>query len=367
MKEENAFSNQLLEDFSLQSYDYHLPEELIAQRAVEGRQNSRLLIYDRKTDRIGHHYFYELPQLLPPQSLLVFNRTQVYPCRLFGKRPTGGKAELFILSLTPNQVGAFPCLLRSKGVKKKGEAWHFDELLATLAIDKSSDEDVFWMHLELKDQKFDSLEAFLNHRGRIPIPPYIRKGEDDEKDRVDYQTVYAKEVGSVAAPTAGLHFTPSLLEQLKECGHDQAFLTLHVGMGTFLPVKSDDIRDHHMHSETYFFDSENAEKIKSARAAGTKIFAIGTTSLRALESRVVRDSGDFDISSSQVYSTDIFLHPGKQIKSIDGLITNFHLPKSSLIMLVSALIGRKKTLEIYNEAVKQKYRFFSYGDSMLIL
>ena len=202
----------------------------------------------------------------------------------------------------------------------------------------------------------------MNKFALIPIPPYIRGGESDEMDRLNYQTSYANEVGSVAAPTAGLHFKPDLLLKLKDQNIDSAFVTLHVGLGTFKPVTASDLRDHQMHHENYFIDQENLELIKSARQNKKKIFAVGTTTLRVLESSLHKD-----LKAHQVNQTNIFLHPGKTIESIDGLITNFHLPESTLLMLVSTLIGREKTLELYHLAIKEKYRFFSYGDGMLII
>ena len=338
-------------DFNLNSYDYHLPGELIAERPVSGRHHSKLLVYKKGTGEIIHTDFLNISDFIPADSLMVFNETKVFPCRLTGKKSTGGKCELFILSTNP-RGGLFHCLVKTTGKKKIGDEFFFSEDLTAKLIDSGSD-GTFWIKFNL-----ENIPAYLEKHGSIPIPPYIRKGEADKKDREDYQTVFAKNTGSVAAPTAGLHFTDEVFENLKAKGIDRAFVTLHVGMGTFAPVKSEDIRDHRMHGESYHLTSKNLEKIRNSKS----IFAVGTTSLRTLES-----SYNQEIIPEKSYETDIFLHPGKEIKSISGLLTNFHLPKSSLLMLVSCLIGRDEVLRIYNEAVDKKYRFFSYGDAMLIL
>lgn len=342
-------------DLLLSSYDFKLPKERIADRPVQGRHHSKLLVYNVSTDEVIHTTFLELPNFLPEDSTLVMNSTKVFPCRLVGKRPTGGKAEIFLLSLTPEE-GLYPALIKTSRKKRIGDKIFFDGNLEAEII-KLGEEGTFRVRFNTQ-----SIEAILYEVGKIPIPPYIRDGESDSQDLLDYQTVYAKNVGSVAAPTAGLHFTEELFENLKDKGIGRAEVTLHVGLGTFAPVKVDNILDHNMHTERYFVTDENIRSIKGAR----KRFAVGTTSLRVLESSIGEDK-NFDLEAGKIYETNIFIYPGKEIHSIDGLITNFHLPKSTLLMLVSGLIGREKTLELYNIAVENEYRFFSYGDAMLII
>jgi S-adenosylmethionine:tRNA ribosyltransferase-isomerase len=346
------------EDLFLQSYNYDLPPELIAQRPVDGvdRHQSRLMVYDAKTETVIHDHFFNLTKYIPAESLIVFNQSKVFPSRLLGNKESGGKAELFFLSHVPNAHGFYPCLLKTRSKKSVGDKFIFPgDLLVEVA--ELNNDGTFCVKVKLS-KSFENLLSYLEHHALIPIPPYIRKGESDEEDKKNYQTVYSKETGSVAAPTAGLHFTNDLLEKLKAHHVDQAFVTLHVGLGTFKPVTVDHLKDHVMHSEEYFIDEVNLAKIRSAK----KTFAVGTTSLRVLESSYGKE-----IKSNEHYHTQIFLHPGVEVKSIDGLITNFHLPESTLLMLVSSLIGREKTLELYQLAVKEKYRFFSYGDAMLIL
>lgn len=341
-------------DYLLSSYDYDLPPELIAERPAEGRINSRLLVYNAKTDEVIHTNFYELKNYLPQDSLLVLNQSKVFPCRLNGQKASGGKVEVFFLTVYPDEDNCYRALIKSNGKKKVGDQYFFDNELV-LEIDSIKDG-----HFYIKSN-LENMEQYLNDNAAIPIPPYIRGGVSDDLDKQDYQTVFAKNLGSVAAPTAGLHFTDELFDELKERGIDQAKVTLHVGLGTFAPVKTDDIREHDMHSESYFVEQDQWQKIKNA----PKRVAVGTTSLRTLES--IWQMGVDKLQCDSVYDTNIFLHPGVSVQSIDALVTNFHLPKSTLLMLVSSLIGREKTLELYNIAVKEKYRFFSYGDAMLIL
>ncbi len=337
-------------DLKLSSYDYYLPDELIAKRPASRRDNSRLLIYHHQSGEIVHTTFNKLPSYLPKQSLTVFNQSKVIPARLLGTKHSGGKSELFMLSLEEID-GAYEVLIKCRGKKKIGDRFVFDDgLEATIvAVGEGS--------FKVSFNK-DNLVNYLERFGKIPIPPYIRGGESDDDDRTDYQTIYARNEGSVAAPTAGLHFTDRVMEQL-----DPAYVNLHVGLGTFAPVKTDNLEDHKMHREKYFIDSTNLEKLNQARTDQRKIVAVGTTSLRVLES-FWNNSWP---APDQHCHTEIFLHPGVEVNSIDALITNFHLPKSTLLMLVSSLIGREKTLELYRIAIEQKYRFFSYGDAMLIL
>jgi S-adenosylmethionine:tRNA ribosyltransferase-isomerase len=345
--EKNTSTNQ---DFLLSSYDFDLPKDKIAMRPIPGRHNSKLLVYNIKTDEIIHTNFLNLVDYLPKQSLLVLNQSKVIPCRLLGKKRTGGFAEIFLLSLEPVE-GLYLSLIRTTRKKNEGDEFVFDDGVVAKIIKKVDEK--FLIKFNISD-----IKNYLEKTGLIPIPPYIRKGKSDELDKTDYQTVFAKELGSLAAPTAGLHFTEEVFGKLKKSSIDHTFITLHVGLGTFSPIKTEDIRDHKMHSETFMLSQESLEKIKAAK----KIVAVGTTSLRVLESIYGKE-----IDPDTQYKTDIFLYPGKEIHSIDALLTNFHLPQSSLFILVSSLIGRVKALEIYKEAVALDYRFFSYGDAMLIL
>jgi S-adenosylmethionine:tRNA ribosyltransferase-isomerase len=344
-------------DLLLENYNFELPEELIAARPIPGRHHSKLLVYHQKEDRIEHRSFYELPDILPTQSHLVLNQSKVFPARLLGNKESGGAAELFFLSLIA-QEGEYSVLIRTSGKKNLGLKLIFGLLEVNLT--KIASDGTFLVKINLTH---DQLIDFLSEHGQIPIPPYIREGKADAQDEVDYQTVYAKHLGSVAAPTAGLHFTPELFIKLKEQGIEKSFVTLHVGAGTFKPVTCDKITEHQMHLEHFMIEPTELAQINQHQG---NLIAVGTTSLRVLESCVSPEDGKIRCAEG-LQGTDIFLYPGKQIHSIAGLITNFHLPKSSLIMLVSSLIGRQKTLDIYKEAIKQNYRFFSYGDGMLIL
>ncbi len=341
-------------DWDLTSYDYALPPELIADRPAPRRDASRLLIHDLPTGETRHGLFPGLLEALPPGATLVFNQSRVFPCRLRGQRPTGGEAEAFVLSLVPRD-GLYQVLLKASGKRRPGESFHFDGL--TLEMVELGEEGTFWVRPNLAH---DAFLAELERQATLPIPPYIRDGVADERDRADYQTVYARSTGSVAAPTAGLHFTPELLEELRRRGHPLAFVTLHVGLGTFRPVKEADIRRHHMHEEIFEVAPEDARTIA---AADGNLVAVGTTSLRALESCWTEQGFHPPEGPAR---TRIFLHPGVPVRSIRGLLTNFHLPQSSLLMLVSALAGRERTLALYEEAVRERYRFFSYGDAMFL-
>jgi S-adenosylmethionine:tRNA ribosyltransferase-isomerase len=343
------------DDLLLSSYHFDLPEELIAQRPAK---ESRLLVYKASTNEVIHDYFKNIGAYLPAETLLVFNRTKVFPSRLLGTKQSGGKAELFLLSTMPQKINneeIYPALIKTTSSKKIGDQYSFlPDLKATLKT--INNDGTFGVSFNTTD-----IISFLEAHAKIPIPPYIRNGESDELDRKNYQTTYALEVGSVAAPTAGLHFNDELLAKLDSLNIARAFVTLHVGLGTFKPVKAAE-KDHQMHSENFFFDESNNELINKSRLEKKKIFAVGTTSLRVLES-----SFEKNLEPNITYSTNIFLHPGVEIKSVDGLITNFHLPQSSLLMLVSSMIGRQKALELYDIAIKEHYRFFSYGDGMLVI
>lgn len=341
-------------DYLLESYDYYLPTELIAQRPAPSRDESRLLVYDVNKDKVFHCQFKEIEKFVNNDHRLVFNQTKVFPCRLFGHKESGGKAEIFILSLIPHD-DVYQVLIRCRGKKKINDKFIVGELTFTIS---EIENDCFYVKASCSHQEFCH---FLETHAKIPIPPYIRDGVSDSQDKLDYQTVYAKDEGSVAAPTAGLHFTSDLLSRLESNGVKKSFVTLHVGIGTFKPITTDNILEHQMHTENFIVSQKTLSELNQSK----KIIAVGTTTLRTLES-IYKDSC-FDCNADQLLSTNIFLHPGKDVKSIDGLLTNFHLPKSSLLMLVSSLIGREKTLELYKIAVEQKYRFFSYGDAMLIL
>lgn len=341
-------------DLHTNSYDFKLPDELIAHRPVPGRHNSKLLVYYQKSNRIEDRYFYELPEILPADYSIVFNQSKVFPCRLFGKKKTGGKCEVFFLSLI-HAKGEYPAMIKTSGKKNIGDEFFFDQLVLT--ITRIEEDGTFFIKTNMQER---DLINFLEVGANIPIPPYIRGGIADEKDKEDYQTVYAKELGSVAAPTAGLHFTDKIFKDLEAKGITKNFITLHVGAGTFKPVTTDNILDHSMHKEHFDIDDKTLADINQHI---DKLCAVGTTSLRVLES--CYKEGQIVLPKEK--STDIFLHPGKEVKSIRALITNFHLPKSTLFMLISTIIGREKALELYQHAIENKYRFFSYGDSMLIL
>lgn len=341
-------------DMLLSSYNYDLPPEFIAVRPAAGRHRSKLMVYERASGKVSHHLFNELPTLLPQGSHLVLNNSKVFPCRLYGERPSGGKCEVFLLSLV-HQNELYPVMIKASGKRKVGDTFICGQLLVRL----EAIEDGLWVRFNLTSG--DLLE-FLEQNAKIPIPPYIRGGVSDEQDREDYQTVYAKTAGSVAAPTAGLHFTGEIFNQLTLKGIQCSYVTLHVGAGTFKPVACENILEHKMHSE--YFDIENSE-LEKLNAHQGNLIAVGTTTLRVLES--CYSENGFKLPEEKPASTDIFLYPGKEIKSIRGMITNFHLPGSSLIMLVSSLIGREKTLELYEIAKANQYRFFSYGDAMLII
>lgn len=346
-------------DLDLNSYNYFLPEELIASIPLDIRHHSKLLAFDQRNNQISHHQIIDLPGLLSKDTLLVFNQSKVIPGRLLGKKITGGAVEILILQKVPNGKG-IPCMIKTSGKKKVGDQYSFEENI-NAEISEVVGDGTF--KIRFKDHTFDEALGLI---GMVPIPPYIRKGIADQNDVKRYQTVYAKEEGSVAAPTAGLHFSKELLKELENHSVDTAFVTLHVGPGTFQPVKSEKISDHKMHKEFFTVDNENLKKLNLAKKAGKKIISVGTTTLRVLESIYNDEKSLFEFENQGLGDTDIFLYPGKKVNSIDGLITNFHLPKSSLLMLVSCLIGRDKCLELYESAKSKKYRFYSYGDAMFI-
>lgn len=334
-------------------FDFYLPEELIAQTPLEKRDTSRLLHLDKQTGEIEHKHFYDIKQYLHEGDCLVLNDSRVLPARLIGARPTGGTVELVLLKDLGDT--RWECLSRPGRKTKPGQELVFGngELTAVVEevtlggnrIVKFSYEGIF---LEI-----------LERLGKMPLPPYIK---EELQDSERYQTVYSKELGSAAAPTAGLHFTKELLAEIADMGVKICYVTLHVGLGTFRPVKADKIEDHEMHSEFCIVPDETAETVNAVKRAGGRVIAVGTTSCRTLESFTTED-GTLQATSGW---TNIFIYPGYKFKCVDALITNFHLPESTLIMLVSALAGRENILNAYNTAVKERYRFFSFGDAMMI-
>ncbi|WP_370836426.1 tRNA preQ1(34) S-adenosylmethionine ribosyltransferase-isomerase QueA [Clostridium tertium] len=335
-------------------FDFDLPEELIAQHPLEKRDSSRLMVLDKNTGEIEHKSFHDVIEYLNEGDTLVLNNTRVIPARLIGeKEGTGGKIEFLLLKRIEGD--RWECLAKPGKRAKVGQKFTFGEgkLICTVV-------DIVEEGNRIIEFSYEGIfEQVLDELGEMPLPPYItEKLEDKER----YQTVYSKEKGSAAAPTAGLHFTEELLKEIKAKGVNIAYLTLHVGLGTFRPVKVEDINEHIMHSEYYHLDNENADLINETKKRGNKVIAVGTTSTRTLET--IGDDNGF--VREQSGWTDIFIYPGYKYKVIDELITNFHLPESTLIMLVSALAGKEHVMNAYNEAVKEKYRFFSFGDSMLI-
>ena len=337
-------------ELTTHDFYYELPEELIAQTPVEPRDASRLLVYSRSRDRITHAHFYDLPKFLKNGDLLVINNTRVIPARIFGH--IEGKETLFeILLLKRLDYVRWECIMRPARKARTGSVIKISDELSAV-VEKVDDYGSRTVRFE-----FDGVfEDILDRVGNMPLPPYIH---EKLKDKERYQTVYSKTEGSAAAPTAGLHFTPELMQRVKDSGADFAEVLLHIGLGTFRPVKAEKLTDHEMHSEYYEIDAATADKINAAKREGRRVIAVGTTSVRVLET--VADENGFVKPCKG--DTKIFIYPPYKFRCVDDLITNFHLPESTLVMLVSALVGREKTLEIYETAVKERYRFFSFGDS----
>jgi len=334
---------------------YNLPEELIAQHPIEPRDSSRLMKVDRISGEIEHNHFYNIADYLHEGDLLVMNDSKVFPARIMGvKRDTGVVCEFLLLNQHSHDT--WETLVRPGRRLKKGAVVDFSEELSAEIIDTVDDGN------RIVKFNFDGVFFdILDRVGQMPLPPYITEKLKD-KDR--YNTIYCNETGSAAAPTAGLHFTEDVFRKIREKGVDTAYVTLHVGLGTFRPVKEDNILDHKMHVEHFSLPQETADKIKACKARGGRVIAVGTTSCRTLESAAGICGGEISACSGD---TGIFIYPGYEFRLIDGLITNFHLPESTLIMLVSAFLGREKTLRAYETAISERYRFFSFGDSMAIL
>ena len=353
----------------ISDFDYYLPEELIAQKPADRRECSRLLVVHRDTGKIEHRHFYDIIDYLKAEDSLVLNNSKVLPARLYGvKEKTGAKVEFLLIKRIEGDT--WETMVRPGRKLKPGDIVVFSQepLLKATIKDFGTD------GTRIVDFEYDGVfMERLEEIGSMPLPPYIERSSDSE-DRDRYQTVYCREEGSVAAPTAGLHFTEELLKKAEDKGVELVYVTLHVGIGTFRPVKCENIEDHTMHFEEYSISEESAEVINRAKREGRRIISVGTTSTRTVESASYFDAdaqtadgkaGCWQVRSGEG-STGIFIYPGYEFKIIESLITNFHLPKSTLLMLISALYDREKILAVYDEAVKQKYRFFSYGDAMFI-
>ncbi|MBO4445967.1 MAG: tRNA preQ1(34) S-adenosylmethionine ribosyltransferase-isomerase QueA [Clostridia bacterium] len=333
---------------------YDLPETLIAQRPIEKRDESRLLHVDRSTGEIEHRHFYDITDYLVPGDTLILNDTRVLPCRIYGVKEETGAVVEFLL-LTQQSQDTWECLCGPGKKAREGSRFSFGEKLRCEVVEVKDDGNRI-----VRFYYDGNFFAILDEIGQMPLPPYIK---EKLEDRERYQTVYSKELGSAAAPTAGLHFTPELIEKIKAMGVNIGYVTLHVGLGTFRPVKVDDVTKHKMHSEHYWLPKETADLINETKKNGGRIISVGTTSCRTLEAVAAKYDGE--IREDEDW-TEIFIYPGFEFKCIDALITNFHLPESTLLMLVSAFLGYDKTMSAYKEAVKEKYRFFSFGDSMMI-
>lgn len=343
-------------------FDYELPEELIAQMPADKRDNSKMLVLNREQRSIEHKHFYDIVDFIDENSLLVLNNTKVLPARLYGTKETGAKIEVFLLEAQSEGSNIWSCLIKPSKRIKSNTVITISKDLIVKPIKRLEDDGEWLVELIHDGDLFD----ILHKVGNLPLPPYIERRLQTEDiknfDKDRYQTVYAKDEGSVAAPTAGLHFTQEILEELQTKGVEIVYVTLNVGMGTFRPVKCENILDHKMHSETFEITQETADAINKAKANGKKIIAVGTTTVRTLET-AFQQFGEIKACKS---ASRLFIYPPYEFKVIDNLITNFHLPKSTLLMLVSALAGKDFIFEAYKEAIENRYRFFSYGDCMLI-
>ena len=345
----------------LSEFDYNLPENLIAQLPADKRENSKMMVLEKETQSIQHKHFYDIVDLIDENSILVLNNTKVMPARLYGmKEETGAKIEVFLLKQLEGKT--WETLIKPSKRVKEGTIIKISDELSAKAIEKT-EEDGGWIVEMIYE---GNILEVLHRNGNIPLPPYIeRKLANEDIKKLDferYQTVYAKDEGSVAAPTAGLHFTKEILQKLQDKGVEIAYVTLNVGLGTFRPVKCENILEHKMHSETFEISEETARKINEAKAKGKKLVAVGTTTVRTLETAYQK----YGCIKACHDHSELFIYPPYEFKVIDELITNFHLPKSTLLMLVSALAGKNFIFKAYNEAIENNYRFFSYGDCMFI-
>ena len=341
-------------------FDYDLPEGRIAQHPLPERDASKLLVLDRRTGRIAHHVFRDLPELLAPQDLLILNDTRVIPARIFGKKEkTGGSVE--VLLLEERGEGVWDCLAKGKSRLRVGTGIELDEGVRGVVESTGRESE----RIQLRFPPPEVFRESLSRRGHVPLPPYIRR-PDSPEDRERYQTVYAETEGAAAAPTAGLHFTPGLLKQLDERGMERATITLHVGPASFRPIRTGRVEDHVMDSERTHVPPETGRRIEEARAAGRRIVAVGTTVVRALEGRA--EAGPHETFAIQPgwAPVSLYIRPGYRFRLVGGLLTNFHLPRSTLLVLVAAFAGREHILKAYGEALNKDYRFYSYGDAMLI-
>ena len=340
----------------VKDFTFHLPQDLIARHPTAKRDGSRLMLLDRSSGAIGEDKFCNLQSYLRPGDLLVMNDTRVIPARLFGCKPSGGKVEIFLLRRLSSDGEQWECLLRSSKKFREGQNILLESGMTAVVRSRCQSEN--WLVEFTGDEPFN---IWLEREGHIPLPPYLQR-DDCQVDRERYQTVVAREPGAVAAPTAGLHFTHELLEQLAAKGIETAFLTLHTGLGTFQPVRVEHVEEHQIHTERFVIPLATAEAVSRTKTAGGRVVAVGTTSARTLEYSA-QQSGQVEAGSGEA---DIYIYPGYHFKVVDALITNFHLPESTLLMLVSALAGREAVLEAYREAVSRNYRFYSYGDAMFI-
>ncbi len=341
--------------YSVDAYDYYLPEDAIAQEPAVPRDSCKLMVVNRATDEVHHVIFRDIVNFIRPGDLLVLNNTKVMKARLFVRKPTGAKIELFLLK--PHEDDTWEALLRpAKKVKVPSYLLADDGSVQIDVLSRNGK--VF--RVRFKDMSFEDVLRFLDKEGVMPLPPYIKSGDKVSPDM--YQTIFAEQIGSVAAPTAGLHFTEELLNTLQQKGVGITYITLHVGLGTFEPVKEDDIRKHQMHSESLFVSEETVERIRETKKNGGRVIAVGTTVVRALETAAY--GGELKPFAGE---SRLFIYPGYEFKVVDSLITNFHLPKSTLLMLVSAFYDREKVLNLYKIALEKGYRFFSFGDAMFLI
>jgi S-adenosylmethionine:tRNA ribosyltransferase-isomerase len=352
--------------FSIEDYNYELPEDLIAQNPSEKRDDSRLLCLGRHSGDISHHRFFEIEKFIDSKDVLVVNNTEVIPARIFGEKETGGKIEVLLLgfaqgsaSRTNRKTFECDCLIRASKRPGIGSRLYFDRGLTATVKDFK---DGFFRVVFLAQKDFSDT---LYRIGHVPLPPYIKRDSSQGRynDIASYQTVYASEKGAVAAPTAGLHFSEALLAKLRAKGVKIVEITLHVGYGTFLPVRSEDIRNHRIHSEWYGISAEGADTVNRVKSSGGRVIAVGTTSVRTLE-YAADETGKLHPGNGQC---DLYIYPGYRYRMVDAMITNYHLPKSTLLMLVSAFAGRKRIFTAYREAIRERYRFYSYGDAMFIV